>query len=176
MSRDAVDSAFDVDLVFAEMAEGNLSNQHIAFPFLKILGQDIAMEKAKIGGDWVIAMALPTRQMRDVIKRECSATFVILGMDESTQRKRIEARHSHGDESTEQTNIEYLTGIHKLYESCQPDENNAIDLMVEADMSVEDVAQKVLELVRIEEEAKKEKEEVPKKASPAKSTRVCNIL
>ena len=89
MSRDAVDAAFNVDLVFAEMAEGNLSNQELTFPFLKILGQDIASEKKKIGGDWVIAMALPTRQMREIIQSECSATFVIFNMDENTQRKRI---------------------------------------------------------------------------------------
>ena len=89
MSRNAIESAFNVDLVFAEMAEGNLSNQELTFPFLKILGQDIASEKKKIGGDWVIAMALPTRQMREIIQSECSATFVIFNMDENTQRKRI---------------------------------------------------------------------------------------
>ena len=89
LARDAVDSAFNVDLVFAEMAEGNLSNQELAFPFLKILGQDIASEKKKIGGDWVVAMALPTRQMREIIQNECSAIFVVLNMDENTQRKRI---------------------------------------------------------------------------------------
>ena len=70
-----------------------------------------------------------------------------------------------------------MTGIHALYEPCGADEKDAIDCWVEADMSVDDVAQKVLELVKKVEEGKhKEKESMPIKNKKASSTKVCNVL
>ena len=74
-----------------------------------------------------------------------------------------------------------MTGIHSLYETCGADEKDAIDCWVEADMSVDDVSQKVLELVKKVEEAKMKEMEsmhskMSKKASSTKSTKVCNVL
>merc|ERR1711941_187612 len=93
-------------------------------------------------------MALPTRKLRDVIKQECNATFVIMLLDEETQQKRIKERHSEGDQAADQSTIDYLISIHKLYEPVQEDEENAVDLYIEPEMSLEDVASKVLKLTQ----------------------------
>ena len=105
MSKEAVLAQVGCDQVFAEMAEGNLANEELAFPFFKCMAQDIAAEKKRIGGDWVVTMALPTRKMRDVIKQECNATFVIMIINEEIQGNRIKERHSQGDESADLSTI-----------------------------------------------------------------------
>ena len=105
MSKEAITTSFCVDQVFAEMAEGNLANEELTYPFFKIMAQDIASEKKRIGGDWVVTMALPTRKMRDVIKEECDAIFVIMIINEEVQAQRIKERHSEGDEAMDQSTI-----------------------------------------------------------------------
>ena len=67
-----------------DMMKGDLTEQEFAFPFFKAMSKDIAAEKKKIGGDWVVAFVVPTRKLRDVIKEECNATFVVLTVSEET--------------------------------------------------------------------------------------------
>ena len=73
-----------------------------------------------------------------------------------------------------------MTSIHKLYEPTQPGEENAVDLVIEADMTVDDVAQKVMELTKHLDETVETKSmiltEESKPATSSKGTKVCDIL
>ena len=126
------------------------------------MSKDIATEKKKIGGDWVVAHAVPTRKMRDVIKEECNATFVVLTVSKDTQQNRISRRHQNDKDEAEA--VDYLTSIHKCYESVQPDEKDAYELTITPDMDPDDVVQKVLDLVK------------NTKPSKQKNSKVCLLI
>ena len=69
-----------------------------------------------------------------------------------------------------------MISIHKLYEPAQEDEENAVDLYIEPEMSLEEVASKVLKLTQdLDRKSVKSPMDKPKSA-PAKSTKVCDIL
>ena len=107
--------------------------------------KDIAFERKRIGGDWVVAQAVPTRAYRDHIRKQLGPDliFVVLHMTKEDQKKRIIARH--GKEGGKR--IEWLSKLYDLYEPASDDEENAINLVVTNDMSREDVAQKILKKI-----------------------------
>ena len=125
-----------------DMPKGDLTEQEDAFPFFKLMSKDIAKEKKKIGGDWVVAFAVPTRKLRDVIKEECNATFVVLTISEETQQQRLSKRHPKNEKV-----VKHLTKIHNCYESVQPDEKDAYEVIITPDMEQDDVVQKVIDLI-----------------------------
>ena len=84
--------------------------------------------------------------MRDVIKEECNATFVVLTVSKETQQNRISRRHQ--DDKDEAQTVDYLTSIHKCYESVLSDEKDAYELTITPDMDPDDVVQKVLDLIK----------------------------
>ena len=133
-------------LFFLDLPKGDLTGQEEVFPFFKAMSKDIATEKKKIGGNWAVAFAVPTRKMRDVIKEECNATFVVLTVSKDTQQNRISRRHQ--DDKDEAQTVDYLTSIHKCYESVLSDEKDAYELTITPDMDPDDVVQKVLDLIK----------------------------
>merc|ERR1712012_505839 len=104
-------------------------------------------EKQKIGGDWAVAQAIPTRKIRDVIKKECNATFIVLTMSKKYQKQRLSGRHSKGSKI-----VGFLAALHKSYESVQPDEKDAYEVFITPEMSADDVVDKVLDLINHIEE------------------------
>ena len=129
---------------FEEMPKGKTANQEKTFPFMKFMAKDIASEKQKIGGDWAVAQAIPTRKMRDVIKEECNATFIVLTMSKDLQRKRIQKRHP---DKAEKQVTKWLTSMHKAYEPVQNDEKDAFNLEITTEMGTDEVLAKVLGLI-----------------------------
>ena len=132
-----------------DQVEGVKVDQEPSFPIFNALGKDIVSEKAKIGGDWVIAGFIPTRLMRDVIRKACNinATFINLIIDSELQKKRIEKRHRKGNVSDEAW-IEVLTGMHKIFEPTQENEDNTFDLKIGEDMTIEQVVEQVMEMIK----------------------------
>ena len=110
----------------------------------KFMCRDILTEKSKIGGNWVIADAIPTRKMRDLVKQECNATFIVLNMSEELQRKRVTDRHSDGNETQM---IDWLTSLFRYYEPVQEDEKDAFELFITPEMGIENVVDKVGDLI-----------------------------
>ena len=113
--------------------------------FMKYMGQDILKEKQKIGGDWAVAYAVPTRKMRDIIKQECNAMFIVLKLCKDLQIRRLLKRQPElkKDETDRQTSKDY-----EDYESVQSDETNAYELEVTPDLDAEMVLEKVLEIIK----------------------------
>ena len=63
---------------YEEAMSGKPLNEESICQSNRYLAKDIAKEKAKIGGNWVVAYAVPFRNVRDIIKQECNAIFIIL--------------------------------------------------------------------------------------------------
>ena len=129
-------------------SKGNVTNEESANPFYTMLAKDILSEKQKIGGDWVVSQAVPTRKQRDIVKKECNATFIILTVSKKYQRQRLSRRHSKDGKHI----VEELSGIYKLFESVQPDEKDAYELVITPEMSADDVLETVLDLIKLIEQ------------------------
>ena len=146
LSKEDLVSFSGLEKLAFDLLKGDLTEQEKVFPFFKAMSKDIATEKKKIGGNWAVAFAVPTRKMRDVIKEECNATFVVLTVSKDTQQNRISRRHQ--DDKDEAQTVDYLTSIHKCYESVLSDEKDAYELTITPDMDPDSVVQKVLDLIK----------------------------
>ena len=82
-----------------------------------MLAEDIVRHKQRLGGTFAIAMAVPTREMRDNMKEVFGpqGIFVCLRLSKETNFKRVEARHSGGDAESNKKFVGLLTGIYDFY-------------------------------------------------------------
>ena len=102
----------------------------------KEMSQYIKDERQRIGGDWAVAQAVPTRALRDEIKKILpDVTFVTLTINKEALKKRIGSRHG------KDGNDSHLLRIHKVYEPAEEDETNAFNIDLETSMTPDDVVQ-----------------------------------
>ena len=118
-------------------------------PFFQSLAENIVKHKKRLGGNFAVAQAVPTRNFRDVVKKVFGpqGIFVTIRLSKDTNVKRVEARHAGGDEEMKKSVIEFLNGIYDQYEDAQPGEENCVTVHVEPEDSREDVMNKILKLV-----------------------------
>ena len=117
--------------------------------YCRMLAEDIVRHKQRLGGTFAIAMAVPTREMRDNMKEVFGpqGIFVCLRLSKETNFKRVEARHSGGDAESNKKFVGLLTGIYDLYEDTQPGEENCITVHVNPDDTPDGVMKKIIKQV-----------------------------
>jgi len=108
---------------------------------MSLMCENILKERKRVGGDWVVAFAVTSRKLRDLIKEKLGPelVFVVLDVDKDLQRERLEPRL----EVLGETFIEMLTKF-----KCEPangDEGNSIDLKITRDMHLDDVVKIIME-------------------------------
>ena len=110
----------------------------------ELLCEDISSQRKRIGGDWVIAQAVPTREIRKRIRSKLGPNllFVVLHMTKEDQAARIRARH--GDQ---EDFVNVLTKMYDLYETAAEDEPNAINVVIPKDMTRDEVVEEILKAV-----------------------------
>ena len=110
-----------------------------------LMNMEVTKERQRLGGDWAVAQAVPTRALRDHIKSELGPTliFVVLHMTKEDQEARIKARH--GEEDLDINSL--LSSVYDFYEPASEDEQNAIAVRVTPEMSPADVVNYILEIV-----------------------------
>ena len=101
-----------------------------------------------MGGDWAIVHAVPTRALRDHLRKELGPdlVFVVLNMSKEDQDKRVRGRH--GDNEDASGVNDYLTELHKVYEPATEDESNALNIQVTPGMTPDDVIAKILDSLK----------------------------
>ena len=115
--------------------------------FYKVMANFVLKEKTKIGGNFVVAQAVPTKQMRDAIKEilgdQC--IFVTLQLAEETNAKRVDNRFK-GKVTDEVKKMfsEMCNKMYKLFEPAKPDEKNAVNVEIGPDMDIDEVTQTIL--------------------------------
>ena len=82
--------------IFQGMSQGKSPNTPEAKRFFIEMAKNVKFEKERLGGNFVVAQAVPTRELRDCIKDILGpeAIFVTLTLSEDTRMQRVEARHS----------------------------------------------------------------------------------
>ena len=105
--------------------------------------KDIIRERARIGGDWVIAHSAKTKSLRDYIRTKLGPdlTFVALDMNKELQKRRLEHRHGNRGEIT------YPDWVYNLFEPAQPHEKQLIEIVIDSEMSRDDVLQEIFKKI-----------------------------
>ena len=106
------------------------------------LCKDINAEKKRLGGDWVVAHAVPKRFYRDYIKKQLGpkAVFILLSMSKEDQIDRLNKRHGNEKSATD-----WLGKMYDIFEPATEDEERAINIQVTKSMSREDVVQMIID-------------------------------
>ena len=109
--------------------------------FCQEMAKYVKVERSRIGGDWAVAQAVPTRRLREEIKKILPEVhFVTLSITEDHLKKRLEGRH--GEEQSDLN--EHMLSIHKCYEPAEENEINAFDIELNPTMTPDDVVDIVL--------------------------------
>jgi len=144
LSKERIDIIKTAVGAWLSMSKGGKFDEKVLGMAYREICKDIKSERARLGGDWVIAQAVPTRQLRKLIKDELGSElfFVCLNMSSEEQVKRLERRH--GNEEASHQLTEFCENVSKYYEPAGDDEVGAVNMLVTSDMSREHVARKVL--------------------------------
>jgi gluconate kinase len=140
-----IDDVSDGVCHFFAMGDGKEYDVQKLCAYYSAMAEDVGKEQKRIGGDFVVAQAVPTRALRDHIRTKLGSNliFVVLHMSREDQMNRIKARH--GDE---ESLTDLLTKLYNHYEPATEDEPNAIHVLITKDMSKDDVVSKILKLVK----------------------------
>jgi len=143
--QDRIDVAADAVSNMVDLCEGRKYDYEKADTFFTYMCKDITREQKRIGGDFAIVHAVPTREFRDLIRSQLGENliFAVLHMSRDDQLARVKARH--GEE------FEALQSFDKMYDMFEPaadDEPNAIHVLVTKEMTRDDVVEKILRLLK----------------------------
>merc|ERR1712106_898928 len=108
-------------------------------PFYSSMCENIIQERKRIGGDWVVAQAVPSRKMRDLIKSKLGAKlqFMVLNLDRDYQLERLEPR-------TEKFGKEIAKAwVNMKYEPAEDEEENTFALKITREVSLDDVVEQI---------------------------------
>jgi len=128
-----------------DIFEGKEADEESIKGLFLVLCENILSERKRLGGDWVIAFAVWSKQFRDFIRSQLGADiiFVILSLSKEVQKERAKGRHGDQEGITE-----FLEKTYDVYESASDDEPNTIEVFVTNDMSREEVCEKILENIK----------------------------
>ena len=143
VSQQRIDAVADGVNHCLAMGNGNDYNFQKVGEFYAAMAEDVDREQKRIGGDFVVAQAVPTRALRDHIRSKLGPNliFVVLHMSREEQFERIKARH--GDEKNI---LEMLTKLYDVYEPATEDEPRAVSVDLTRDMTRDQVFEKILQL------------------------------
>ena len=148
MSEDYINVKIQTQDVFEKVGQGDFEKlkSDEVLPLFTHAAEAIGFQKKRIGGNFVIADAVPTRKIRDHIKKTLpDCIFVTLTLSKEVQEKRCKARHGDGEEA--EKILTFLTRILELYEKPWADEKNTFNVDITEGMSPQDVMKKVLEVL-----------------------------
>ena len=111
--------------------------------FFRLMAEDIKKERARVGGDWVVAFAMAKRSDRDIFREVLGddVIFVVLDISFELVKERLSGR---GEGEVD------LAEVHYAYEPAQSDEPRTVAFEILRDATREENAQGVLDLINKE--------------------------
>ena len=106
----------------------------------------LSAQKQRLGGDFAVARATPTRQQRSMLKKVLGPdlVFIVLNLDSECQEARLRNRHKgQGDTSF----VNMMKKMHSFYQPAGEDEEDAYNITISGDMTPNDVLKKALQII-----------------------------
>ena len=136
---------------------GSPISSDICKQFYELMCDDIIKEKLRLGGNWVVNHGLYTKLARDIIKEKLGSivTLVVLDMSLEDQAKRmteiaLDVSNLSNDDIYDKMLKEKTNQIRirrKGYEAILKTETNIIEIEITDAMSVDDVSNKIMNLI-----------------------------
>ena len=130
---------------FFDAFQGEISEDFIEMskPFFQLIAEDIVKQKKRLGGTFAVALAVPVRKIREILRKFVGPdlVFVVMNLSEACQAERMKQRHGEGAAA------EALTKMNAGFKPAEEDEEGAYNMLVDEGMSEKDVMQKVVELI-----------------------------
>jgi len=129
---------------YTALGQGQDDDSQKAIEFYKAMSKDILAERKRIGGNWVVAQAVPTRELRDVIRDALGPEleFVTLSLTKDSQLERLKKRH--GQDESQQGFVDFMVALLDKYQPVASDEPMSIDIPITPKMTEEDVFDAVI--------------------------------
>ena len=147
LSEDQIKVNLEASEVFQQMMKGDFDGFEEKLPPLyKNIGEDIAKQSKRLGGDMIIAQAIFTRGQREYLREIIGPKliFLVLNMNKDCQMKRVRERTPGVGEAF----LEILFNYAEKCESAGEDEINAYNVTITEEMTREDVEKTILELIQ----------------------------
>merc|ERR1719315_283955 len=124
-----------------KMLAGAECDQAVAGEYYDLLCQDITKERARIGGDWVVAGVAINQEHRQMIRSRLGPdlVFIVLTMDMEDVRERLMDRHNNQQET-----VKFLMSTGHLFTAAEEGEEQTVNIEVTKDNNKEDVVKKIL--------------------------------
>ena len=134
----------DVRLMSNEGDAGHQFDFNETKPIVEMLAKDIDIQRKRIGGNFVVAYAINSQELRDYVRKILpDVIFITLTLSKESQKKRIQARHGKNSERI----IKILTGLFDLYDLPREGEKNTFNVDITDDMVPNDVVKKVQDIL-----------------------------
>ena len=148
VSQERIDATGYAETEFMTMLDGGEYDMEKICRCYSAMAKDILSERKRLGGDWAIAQAVPTRALREHLRSEMGPEliFVVLHMTKEDQQKRIKARH--GDEEEGKSFTDMLLKSYEIYETAAENEPNTLEVIITPEMSPDDVVDKLLHMLK----------------------------
>ena len=148
VSQERIDATSYAETEFMTMLDGGEYDMEKICRCYSAMAKDILSERKRLGGDWAIAQAVPSRVLRDHLRNELGPdlVFVVLHMTKEDQEARVKRRHGDNEEGKGLNDM--LTKAFEFYEPATDDEPNALDVRVTPDMTADDVVDKILYMLK----------------------------
>ena len=121
-------------------------DRNVVNEFITALADDITNERRRLGGDWIVAFAIPDRMSRDLLRSLLGEdlVFVVLQLSPELQEERLSDRNADEEEV-----VDLLSSIYEIYEPAGVDEERAIGFDQKAESSIEENSEEVLKFINV---------------------------
>ena len=138
----------DGNQLFQDLSKGSQIDLERSSNFYTHVALNVKSEKERIGGNWIVAQAVPKRSLRDLIRKVLGPdlVFVLLNLTKETQKQRIEARNG-GDDNDNAGITDWIAKMYDQFEGKEDDEPGTFSIDVTADMTQEQVVNQILSLI-----------------------------
>ena len=106
----------------------------------------VAKERKRLGGDWAVSNAVPTRKLRDHLRAKLGSKLIFVVIDMTKADYEAMVKKKHGEEAG--TIIEYLLKAYNVYEPARKDEPNTLDVKVTREMNQDYVADQIVSMLK----------------------------
>jgi hypothetical protein len=147
ITQENEDGVQDLNEFYMKLSEAELDEVQGARAY-KYMSECVGYERRRIGGDWAVAQAVPTRRLRDVIRQHLGSdkvVFILIGLEPEATRNRLNNRNGESEAGLAIT--DFCMKVNNFYEVKASDEDNTYDVIVTNDMTPKDVVQKIIEII-----------------------------
>ena len=136
---------------FAKMMAGAPYDQQKCTNFYTEMAKDVQVQMRRIGGTFAVAHAVTNKKFRNVIRGILGdqVIFVSLVLSKETNLKRCEARHSKGDREMQKSFVDAMEKLFKTFEPIEDDEKYSANVIIEPEMTRENVVDEILNQIKI---------------------------